>query len=83
MYKALDNFIAHISDLRSGSKQTADSYYRDIYRFIEFLEKNKIDDFVGALNEKIDHDKTNEINKVFALDTGIPVPYLGNPIKKC
>ena len=60
MYKALDNFIAHISDLRSGSKQTADSYYRDIYRFIEFLEKNKIDDF-NLVDKKIALDFVSEL----------------------
>ena len=45
MYKILDNFINNLSDRKTGSKATADSYYRDISRFITFLEDNDIKDF--------------------------------------
>lgn len=45
LYKTLDNFISYIYDSRSKSDATADSYYRDISRFIEYLKDNKIDNF--------------------------------------
>lgn len=45
LYKTLDNFISYKYDTRSKSDATADSYYRDIARFIEFLKENNIDDF--------------------------------------
>ena len=44
IYKHLDNFIDYLSDKRTGSKATADSYYRDISRFLEYLKDNNIDD---------------------------------------
>ena len=37
MYKTLDDFIKYLSNKRSGSKKTSDAYYRDIARFITFL----------------------------------------------
>lgn len=51
MYKTLDNFIAYFNTKRSGSSDSADAYYRDIARFIEYLENNNITDFndVGKL----------------------------------
>lgn len=51
MYKILDNFIAYFSTKRSGSADTSDAYYRDISRFIEYLENNSIESFndVGKL----------------------------------
>lgn len=45
LYKSLDDFVAYIYDSKTKSQATADSYYRDIARFIEFLKDNKIDDF--------------------------------------
>ncbi len=45
MYKTLDDFIRYMYDKRTGSEKTADSYYRDISRFITYLEDNKIGDF--------------------------------------
>ena len=45
MYKTLDNFIAYFNTKRSGSSASADAYYRDIARFIEYLERNKIKSF--------------------------------------
>ncbi|MBP5280571.1 MAG: tyrosine recombinase XerC [Erysipelotrichaceae bacterium] len=45
MYKTLDDFVAYMYDKRSGSEATSDSYYRDIARFINYLEQNHIDDF--------------------------------------
>ena len=44
MYKTLDDFIRYMLDKRTGSKATADSYYRDISRFLAFLEEKGIDD---------------------------------------
>ena len=45
MYKTLDDFIRYMYDKRTGSEKTADSYYRDISRFITYLKDNKIGDF--------------------------------------
>ena len=45
MYKTLDDFISYLYDARSGSDATSDSYYRDIARFITFLNDNDIKDF--------------------------------------
>lgn len=45
LYKSLDDFIKYIKDTRSGSAATADSYYRDISRFIKFMEDKEINDF--------------------------------------
>ncbi len=44
MYKILDEFITYLYDKRTGSDATSDSYYRDIARFINYLEDNKISD---------------------------------------
>ena len=55
MYRTLDDYIAYIYDKRSGSGATADSYYRDIARFIEYLKDNNIDDF-------------NDVNKNIVFD---------------
>ena len=55
MYRTLDDYIAYIYDKRSGSGATADSYYRDIARFIEYLKENNIDDF-------------NDVNKNIVFD---------------
>ena len=44
LYKHLDNFISYIYDARSKSDATADSYYRDISRFLDYLKANNIDD---------------------------------------
>ena len=55
MYRILDDYIAYIYDKRSGSSATADSYYRDIARFIEYLKDNNIDDF-------------NDVNKNIVFD---------------
>lgn len=42
MYKYLDDFIKYLNNKRTGSAQTADSYYRDISRFITYLVDNNI-----------------------------------------
>ena len=51
MYKDLEDFITYFNTKRTGSSFTADAYYRDIKRFIEYLESKKIDSFdrVGKL----------------------------------
>jgi len=45
MYETLDDFILYLSDKRSGSAATADSYYRDIARFLVFLKDQEIERF--------------------------------------
>ena len=45
MYRILDEFIAYMYEKRSGSDKTSDSYYRDIDRFIRFLQDNGVDSF--------------------------------------
>ena len=45
LYETLDDFISYMHSKRSGSERTADSYYRDVARFIRFLEKEEIDSF--------------------------------------
>lgn len=45
MHKTLDEFIAYFSTKKSGSLATKDSYYRDIDRFINYLEDKGIKDF--------------------------------------
>ena len=45
MLEILDQFITYIKLANSGSDKTADAYYRDIKRFIDFLEQNDIHDF--------------------------------------
>lgn len=52
MYKTLDSFIEYIYGSKTGSKQTCDSYYRDISRFIEYLKNNNINDF-NAVDKNI------------------------------
>ena len=42
MYKLLDEFISYMYDKRTGSDMTADSYYRDIDRFITYLTDHDI-----------------------------------------
>ena len=51
MYKTLDDFIAYMYVKRSGSEATSDSYYRDISRFITYLEDHDIDSL-----KKVDRD---------------------------
>ena len=60
MYKTLDDFIAYMYDKRSGSEATSDSYYRDVARFIEYLEENKITKF-SDVNKAIVYDYINEL----------------------
>jgi len=45
MYKTLDQFIAYFKTKRSGSLASLDAYYRDVVRFIQFLETKEINDF--------------------------------------
>jgi len=52
MYKFLDDFINYIKSSKSGSEDTADSYYRDIARFITFLEDSDIKSF-KKVNKKV------------------------------
>ena len=60
MYKQLDDFIKYIYDKRSGSLATTDSYYRDIMRFIDYLDSIKIKDF-NEVNKEIVFDYINEL----------------------
>lgn len=52
MYKTLDDFIKYLSAKRTGSNKTADAYYRDIARFIEFLEERNIKSFNDVSKEE-------------------------------
>lgn len=45
MYQTLDDFIKYLSNKRSGSKYTDESYYHDIARFIDYLKDKGIKDF--------------------------------------
>ena len=45
MYELLDAFLKSFQAKRSGSKDTYDSYYRDISRFIDYLENIEIKSF--------------------------------------
>ena len=60
MYKTLDDFIKYITDKRSGSAATADSYYRDIIRFIDYLNSININDF-NKVDKNIVFDYINEL----------------------
>ena len=50
MYKLLDEFISYMYDKRTGSDMTADSYYRDIDRFITYRTDHDITGFNGLYN---------------------------------
>jgi len=60
MYKTLDDFISYIYDKRSGSKATSDSYYRDIARFITFLNDNEISS-LNKVDKNAVFDYVNEL----------------------
>ena len=60
MYKTLDDFISYIYDKRSGSKATSDSYYRDIARFITFLNDNEISS-LKKVDKNVVFDYVNEL----------------------
>jgi len=51
MYKTLDDFIKYFKIKRSGSIDSLDAYYRDISRFIVFLNDSGINDF-NKVNKK-------------------------------
>ena len=55
MQKDLENFIAYFNTKRSGSSASADAYYRDIERFITYLEKEGIKSF-------------NDVSKIEAME---------------
>lgn len=52
LYSYLNDFIKYLADAKSGSKATSDAYYRDIARFIVYLNDNNISEF-NAVNKKI------------------------------
>lgn len=43
--RALDRFLAHLKMARTGSEDTQDAYRRDIERFLNYLEEEKITSF--------------------------------------
>ena len=57
-YRHLDDFIKYMHDRRSGSDMTSDSYYRDISRFLAFLEDNEIDD-LNKVDKNVVYDYIN------------------------
>lgn len=53
MYSTLDDFIEYFSIKRSGSKATAEAYYRDIARFISYLNDEGIKSFAAVNKEDV------------------------------
>lgn len=53
MYQTLDDFISYLNNKRSGSIHTSDSYYRDISKFIEYLESKGIKKFKDVDKEVV------------------------------
>lgn len=51
MQKILDEFIKYLSNKRSGSKYTSESYYHDIDKFITYLNDNNIKSFTKVDKE--------------------------------
>lgn len=60
LYETLDDFISYMHNKRSGSERTADSYYRDVSRFIRFMEKEEIDSF-AEVDKNTVFDYINEL----------------------
>lgn len=60
MYKQLDDFISYMHDKRSGSDATSDSYYRDIERFIRYLEDNNVKS-LNKVDKSVVFDYINEL----------------------
>ena len=53
MDNLLDNYIYYLNNHRSGSKNTSESYYRDISRFIAFLKEHEITDFAQVTKQTV------------------------------
>lgn len=53
MHQTLDNFIDYFKIKRSGSLDSLDSYYRDISRFINYLEDNNFKSFDDVKKEDV------------------------------
>ncbi len=60
MYETLDEFLLYIGDKRSGSDATADSYRRDISRFLEFLDERGIGE-LSLVDKAVVFDFINEL----------------------
>ena len=60
MYETLDEFLLYIGDKRSGSDATADSYRRDISRFLEFLNERGIGE-LSLVDKTVVFDFINEL----------------------
>ncbi|MBQ2509871.1 MAG: tyrosine recombinase XerC [Erysipelotrichaceae bacterium] len=60
MYETLDEFLLYIGDKRSGSDATADSYRRDISRFLEFLNERGIGE-LSLVDKAVVFDFINEL----------------------
>lgn len=60
LYETLNEFLLYIDDKRSGSSATADSYRRDISRFLMFLEEQGIDD-LSAVDKTVVFDFIQEL----------------------
>lgn len=63
MLEYLDNFINYIAVSKSGSKETQVAYYRDISRFIKFIQSEGIEDLA-------DVDKVVAFNYLSAFKSG-------------
>lgn len=53
MQQTLDNFIDYFKIKRSGSLDSLDSYYRDISRFISYLQDNNFKSFDNVKKEDV------------------------------
>lgn len=62
MDKLLDDYLLYLSNRRSGSKYTSESYCRDISRFLDFLEERKIDD-LNQVDKEIVYEYVSALKK--------------------
>ena len=67
MYKLLDEFISYMYDKRTGSDMTADSYYRDIDRFITYLADHDITSLKKVSKEDIQKVANNYLDENYVL----------------
>ena len=68
LYKTLDDFIKYLYDKRTGSSDTSDAYYRDIARFIAFMEDNGIKSF-----DDVDKNNCFEDKEIFDINKNLNI----------
>ena len=62
MQESIDNFIKHLQFEKGASKNTIESYERDLRQFVNYLEKSKIENFAKV-------NKTNVMSHILAMQT--------------